>query len=41
MADEPDLRPRVYWLVAILAVVVMLLLGWLTSAFHIARQAGG
>lgn len=33
--DEPDLPARVYWLVAIAAIVVMALLAWFTWTFNV------
>jgi hypothetical protein len=40
MTDEPDVLPaRVYWLVAGIAVFVMLLLYWFTAAFNVSGSA--
>lgn len=41
MKDEPDLPPRVYWLVAIVAVVVMAVLAWFTAAFNVPMDSAG
>jgi len=32
---EPDLPPRVYWIVVAAAVLIMFVLYWFTSAFNI------
>ena len=41
MTEEPDLRPRIYWAVAIMAVVVMAMLWWFTAAFNVTPGAAG
>ena len=38
-SPEPNLPPRVYWAVALVAVVLYVLLGWFTAAWNIPMEA--
>ncbi len=41
MADEPDLPARIYWAVAVVALLVMAALFWLTQSFHVDLKGNG